>query len=132
MSRIKILLIFSIIASLTNNCFADDVTYINKDDKAPYSGFLFTETKTKEIRLQLIDLDTYKSLNSSLTRTVELYKKNEEIDQTKINTLLDQNDKLADSLYSARETSNWEKGLWFFGGAILTGLAFYGASQVYK
>ena len=111
---------------------AADVTYINKDDKAPYSGFLFTEDKAKDIRLQLIDLDTYKSLNKSLERTVELYKKNEDIDQSKINTLLDQNDKLATNLYSARETSNWERALYFFGGAVLTGLAFYGASQVYK
>ena len=118
---------------LSQISIADEgVIYLPKETPAPYTGFLFTQEKTKEVRIGLIDRDTYKTLNESLNKTIEMCKDNASIQEKKVNILLTQNDKLSQDLYSARQTSTWENTLWFFGGVVLTGLIFYGTSQAYK
>lgn len=124
--------LFVILTFIGNICYADDVTFLNKDDKAPYQGYLFTEIKTRDIRLQLIDGDTNKRLNESLkAENLDLQSKSDKKDQ-QIKLVLDRNDELAKTVSDQQSMSNWTKAGYFLGGMILTGLAIKGAHEIYK
>ncbi len=119
-----------LISLISGNVYAEDPTYINKDEKAPYNGLLFSENKAKEIRKELIDKDATEALNVSLKKTNDLYKTTNEIKDSQINILLEQNDKLAKTAYEARKMNNWEKAGYFIGGMIVVGLAIEGVKAL--
>lgn len=88
-------------------------------------SWVFSPDKAKEVRNKLIDLDTYSKLNESLNKSIELYKKNETINDNKINLLIEQNDKLAKSLLASQSLNNWERfGLVLLGIAMTVGAGF--------
>ncbi len=124
----KIILISFLISI---QAFADPIS-LSKDQKAPYDGILFTETKANEIRKELLDKDYLQLQNDSLNRSLDLYKSNENLYGQQKQLLLDQNDKLAKSLYQERMVTNWERLGFFLLGIGVTGLAIYGASQLAK
>lgn len=107
-----------------------DATFLDKDQKAPYQGLLFPIDEAQSIRKDLIERDYLKLENLSLKRSVDLYKGNESIYQEQKTILLDQNDKLAKSLYAERQVTNWERLGWFVLGIGVTGLAIYGVKQI--
>jgi hypothetical protein len=117
------------IIAINNSALAQEAVYLDQNQKAPFSGILIPEDKLQELRKSVLDVSTQKEINLSLQRSVDLYKQNQTLLETKVNTLSDQNNKLSDSLYSARETSNIEKFGYFVAGALLTGLTSYG---IYK
>lgn len=130
MNSLKNLLMILLASSMiVNNSYADDAIVLNKGQAAPFTGLLLTEEKANSV---YNDLNKYKLLNESLERTVSLYEKNEEIQDKKVNTLLEQNDKLATDLMKARSTSNWEKVLWFGLGFLSVGLGIYGVKAITK
>lgn len=120
-----ICLIFSV------NVIADPVL-LNKDDKSPYQGLLFSISEAQDLRKELIDKDYLKLQNDSLNRSLELYKSNENLYTQQKQLLLDQNDKLAKSLYQERQVTNWERLGFVLLGIGITGLAVYGAGQIAK
>jgi hypothetical protein len=125
---IKLLLLLTL---LTSSAIAQsDPVYLEKDAKSPYTGLLFTVEESQALRKELIEKDTLVKINESLTRSLDLYRSNESLYQSQKNILLEQNDKLAKSLYSERQLSSTEKALYFLGGVALTGLAVYAASQL--
>ncbi len=124
----KIILISFLISI---QAFADPIS-LSKDQKAPYDGILFTETKANEIRKEILDKDYLQLQNDSLNRSLDLYKSNENLYGQQTQLLLDQNDKLAKSLYQERMVTNWERLGFFLLGIGVTGLAIYGASQLAK
>lgn len=83
-------------------------------------SWVFSPNKAKEVRDKLIDLDTYQKLNESLNRSIELYKKNEVINDNKINLLLEQNDTLAKNLMAERTVGNWERFGYVLLGIVMT------------
>lgn len=114
------LLIFSIVA---NNVYGQDSQFIEKDQKAPFSGILFTEKKAQDIRSELLDgdknellLETERNRTERLGQIISL--KNEEIElYHKQNTRLMKSNDRSDTL-------NY---IWFGLGIVVTGLAVYGA-----
>lgn len=129
----KILSTILLTIFVSNIAFAqEDVTVIKKGTPAPYDGILLTEDKARELRNYKIERDNYKLLNESLERSIVLHTRNENIYQTKINLLLEQNDKLAKSLYDAKDTTNLERIMYFSIGVIATGFAVYGATKIVK
>lgn len=120
---LTLLLITSI--SLPTLSFADDAIVLNKDDKAPFRGILLSPRKAAELNDTELERD-------SLLRSVTLYKSNQDLYEKRTSVLLEQNDKLATQLYSARQTSDWEKVAWFGLGAVLTGLVGYGVYRAAK
>jgi hypothetical protein len=112
--------IFSFLLCQTSS--ADDPYFAQKNHVLPQDSWVFSPDKTKEVRNKLIDGETYFKLNESLSKSIELYKNNEEIQQNKVNLLLEQNDKLAQRLASSQSLNNWERfGLFFLGIAATVG-----------
>jgi hypothetical protein len=120
---LTILLIFSI--SVNNQAFAvteaeQNVTIVEKNEPAPFRGYLFSEDKALKFRKDLLQLDTLKAMNDSYERSITLYKTNDELFNYKVNTLLQQNDKLADQLYRSKDRNDWENWAWFAFGILVT------------
>lgn len=107
----------------------DGAVSIRKGDLAPFAGVLLTNDKANELNNGLNERDQYKLLNESYTKTIKLYRDNEELYQSKVNLLLTQNDSLSKSLYDARETTAWERFGWFALGVVGTSLAVYGVKK---
>lgn len=85
-------------------------------------SWVFSPEKAKSVRDKLIDGETNLKLNESLTKSIELYKSNDQIQQNKINLLLEQNDKLAVRLNDSQSLNSWERfGLFVLGIAATVG-----------
>lgn len=106
----------------------NDSVYLNKDTKAPFSGYLLphdTVLKFRNMELKNKEL----TLNvESFERTVDIYKRNEDASEKQNKLLLERTDTLAKELASARSTSNFERALY----VVLGAFAMYGAYQVAK
>lgn len=124
----KYLVLISFIISIT--CFADDPYLASKGTILPQDSWVFSPTKALEIRNKLIDLDTNVKLNESLQKSLTLEQLNGKIQQDKINLVMEQNDKLAKSLYAERSVSDGTKLVWFLIGVSATILTTYGVSQI--
>lgn len=128
MKKNKVLVLL-ICLSFSLNVSADPIL-LQKGNSAPYDGLLFSEQKANDLRKELLDKDYLKLQNDSLNRSLELYKQNESIYKEQKELLLEQNDRLAKSLYEERRVTNWERVGFFVLGIAATGLAFYGVSQL--
>lgn len=102
----RLILIICLITSGTVR--AEDTVLIEKEQKAPFAGILFSLPKANEIRGQLLERDLYKELSDSQQKTIQLYKSNNELSESKVNMLLEQNDKLSASLRSSQSLNTWE------------------------
>ncbi len=121
---------FIIFILVLQTAFAQDVTKLNKDEKAPYEGYLFPPQKASELKDAVIERDGYKLLNHSLEKSLELQKKNIDLQEQKVDIVLEQNFKLTKSLNDERSMTSWERIGWFTLGVLGTGLAVYGASKI--
>jgi hypothetical protein len=128
----KIIVFILILLLSFRNAYGSDVTYIEKDVKAPYNGYLFSPEKTKEVRAGLLERDGLKTINESLESSMKSLMNINRNNQEKVDILLEKNDKLAKSLYEERQMSDFERLMWFGLGVVGTGLAIYGASQITK
>lgn len=122
-----LLMMFLISLINENNAYAvteaeQQVVIIEKEAIAPFRGYLFPEDKALKFRKDLLELDTLKEMNASYERSITLYKKNEDYHNFKVNTLSEQNDKLAQAVYQAREKSSFENWMWFGLGVVVTGV----------
>lgn len=113
-------------------CYADDSVYINQNDKAPFAGYLLPQAKVQEFQNAVIDRDTYKALNDSYQKSLDLEKNNNDLLNKKIGLLMDQNDKLYSNLKSEVGLQTWEKVAYFVGGILVVGLAISGVHDLYR
>lgn len=102
-----------------------DPHFENKGYTLTQDSWVFSPDKAKSVRDRLIDLETTSKINESLNKSLELYKSNEQLQQNKINLLLEQNDKLAVRLNDSQSLNNWEKfGLFVLGIVATVGAGF--------
>lgn len=113
------LLIFS------QTSLAQEAVFLNKGDKAEFSGYLLTEDKVKSLRNDSLEKDADKQVIDSLNKSLTLQQNNVDI-------LLKQNSNLVQTVNSEESLNNWEKVLYFGGGIVLSGLAIYGAHSLYR
>lgn len=109
-----------------------DVISLDQNQPAPFKGYLFSEDKANQIKVQLIDYDQLKLINASYDKSINLYKANEKLYDDKINLLLVQNDKLAQASYDATKVSEWQKVGYFLLGVVSVGLGAYVGTQATK
>lgn len=124
----KLLVILTIVMTISNSS-AQEAIVLYEGKPAPYTGLLLPEAKALEL---YNDIHKYKLLNESYERSIVLYKGNEELMNKKTQMLLEQNDKLAESLQKARNVGNWEKILWFGLGFLSVGMGIYGVKTITK
>lgn len=128
----KTLKIIGISLISVNICLGDDVTYLPKDTPAPYTGYLFSIPKEKEIRLnneklQLQDLrvQSLEKINQSQAENLLIMEKRVEGYQ-----------KQSDELYKTIAEQNSNSFLANFGyfalGAVTTGFITWGVVRITK
>lgn len=124
--------IFLIVLTITSNSYAVESRFLEEGTPAPFSGYLIPPSTTKELKDAVIERDGFRLINTSLEKSISIYKQNEVLYTDKVNVLVNQNDNLAKSLESARSTSDLTKILWFGLGVVATGFAIYGAKAATK
>lgn len=103
----QISLIFSLIAN--NSYAATDVVELQQNEMAPFHGLLFTPEKANAMKAHLLDGDLYKQLSDSQQHSIDLLKQNMDLSEKKVSMLLEQNDKLSETLKSAQGMNNLER-----------------------
>lgn len=117
---------------LADGAFAADVTRIEKDQPAPYSGQLFTFKKAREVRLELLEKDKLKVFNEALKLNEIEYKQIIKNNGEQIDILVEHNTKLYQMAKDNEESSGFTKILYFGLGVVATGAAVYGAGQLIR
>lgn len=121
MQMLKLILILTLISNLS---LAQDAVYIEKNQPAPFSGDLLTESTVKQLHDDSLE-------KTSLQKQLDLANQNVNLLQQDKNLLLDQNSKLLKASKDEKVTSDIEKGLWFLAGIALTALAVKGAASLH-
>jgi len=122
----KYILILLLIFSTTANIKAQDAIYIEKNQPAPFSGILFTESKARQFRSDLLESDK-----------VVLRLESEQFKSQNLSTIIQLKDgeielyaKQNQRLIKAEQTSNTMQYIWFGLGVLATGAAVYGAGAL--
>lgn len=117
----------SLLGSIAN-AKAQDAIFIEKNQPAPYSGVLFSESTARQLRSSLLESDKMalrfaneQNKSSAYFQTIEL--KDQEIELYK-----SQNEKLL----RLEDNSETMKYVWFGLGILVTSAAVYGARGLSK
>jgi len=123
---IAILLCFTILGEIS---YADEQgTYLDQDQKAPYSGYLIKDERVRELLRSERESTTYKLLTESYEKSINLQQTIIEKKDEQIVILTDQTDKLYKTARDASGITFWEKALYFSLGALVV----YGSFQLAK
>jgi hypothetical protein len=122
---VRILLIFLITVN-GNIGFADEVVFVKKGEPTPFTGVLFTEHRSNQIRKELIDSDisrvrlsTEEERNRLLRQAIKL--RDDEIELLRRKSgLLERQNKQTETM----------KYIYFGLGILATGMAVYGAGAL--
>lgn len=106
-----------------NKAHADDPTFINLNEKAPYSGLLFSERKAQELRSELLESDKTKLLYETEKHRSEKLGQIINLKDSEIELYRKQNERLV----RTSDRSDTMKYIWFGLGILATGVAVYGA-----
>jgi hypothetical protein len=126
----RLLLTTLLILSITNRSFAEDSVFIEKNQPAPFAGFLLPKDKGNKVAQDLLELEADRKLIESFTKTLKLYDSTDKFRESQLDILFSQNDKLSKELKEAHTTTNFERVVWVGLGVLATGLAIYGAKQI--
>lgn len=119
-------------AVISNQAYAEDPVLLQKNDPAPYAGFLLSRETLQPLYNAVLERDNYKAVNESLKTSLTLEQSNNTRKDNQIDILLQQNDKLAKATYDSQSMNNWVKVGYFIGGILVTGLAIKGLHEVYR
>ena len=117
----SLLVLICLIGSTAAN--SQDSQYIEKDQKAPFSGILFTEKKAQELRSELLESDKTKLLLETEKHRTERLGTIIQLKDSEIELYQKQNERLLKT-NSRSDTLNY---VWFGLGILVTGMAVYGA-----
>lgn len=132
MLRKSLYLAMTLTLTLPSSILADDPAFQHKGYKLTDDAWIFSPNKAKEVRDKLIDLDTETKTNDSLMKSLSLQKDMSDLQEKKLQTLAQQNDRLTQTVSDNRAMSDWHKIMWFTLGVVVTGLAVYGAKALTK
>ena len=112
---------------ISNAALADEVVLLDKGAVAPFKGLLFSPQKSEKVYQEL---ETLKEKQNDLERILALYKENEFLYDRKVNTLLEQNMNLTDTLTKVENHTELNKIIWFGLGILSVGLGIYATKAV--
>jgi len=124
---VRLILVLSLIGNL---CYAEDVIRLEKDKPAPFTGYLFTDEKTKDTRIKLLERDFYKETSESFEKSNTYLQKNLSLKDEQIKLITEQNTNLAKTLREERSMTGWERIGWFSLGIVATGFALRGLQEI--
>jgi hypothetical protein len=105
-----------------------DVVFIIKDSPAPFDGILFTESKAKEFRQDILESEKTKVLLQYELHKGENLQQIIKLKETEIELYRRQNERLLVN----QKTSDTLNYVWFGLGVLATGIAVYGAGSLAK
>lgn len=112
------------------NSYAFNTVNLQKDEKAPFAGILFNNEDANKLRVQLLERDTYESLNVSYEKSLKLMKDNEVLRDEQVKLLTESQLRLIRQLKDEKEVGTWERIAWFALGVVATSAAVYGAKKI--
>lgn len=118
----KLALIVSLLISV--NCFAQVAT-VRKGELVPYDGVLFSKDKELKLREMREECAIDK-------KKVELFTKMSELSQKEVDVLTQRVDNYRKEVRENRQASDFEKAVYFFAGALITGVISYGVVKATK
>lgn len=116
----------------SSTTLSDQTVLLEAGKPAPFTGYLLPPDQAALSRIRLIEGEEAKKMNESYARSIETYRKNEELGNQQVNILLERNDNLSKQLSSSQSLTDFQKVAYFIGGVLLTGGAVYGASKLAK
>jgi hypothetical protein len=128
----KILLLTLLFSLAYPPALADQAVPLDKDQKAPFAGVLMDPEKANSVKVGLQERDLFEEITKSQAHSIDLLKSNNALNEDKVNKLLEQNDKLSESLRSAQSLNNWERIGLVVLGVVMTAAAGYAIKQVAK
>lgn len=128
----KLWLLLLILTLISNFGYADDnAIYLDKDQKAPYSGYLITPEGATQQRNVGIERDSYKLLNQSLTTQLDLESKSRQDSDKKVVILQNDLTNTTKALIEVKSMNDWEKAGFFVLGMVTTYFAIKTAHELY-
>lgn len=118
-------MLFLSLSASPNNAFADGLVVLKKGDTCPFDGYLLSKDQASKIYTELEACDRIRLINTSLNKSIELYKSNEVEYKTEISDLKIQNSNLVLAIDKATTDNTWKNILWFSLGAIVTGFVIH-------
>ena len=103
-----------------------DVVFINKNSPAPFDGILFTESKAKELRSDILESEKTKILLQSQLHKSETLQQIIQLKEKEIELYRTQNQRLMVN----QNVSSSLNYIWFGLGVLATGIAVYGAGSL--
>lgn len=126
MGMIKSLILLTVF--MINNVAAEEVIHLEKDQPAPYDGFLF-DSKTAEPKLRA-KFKTLERDNTLLKKIAENNKEQSKIAIQRAELHRQQNQNLSYELQREKDKKGITKIIYFTLGILATGAATYGASKI--
>lgn len=112
---------------ISNSVLADDSIAVTKGTPVPYDGVLLSNSKANELYKKLQDTT---DLNTSLYKSIDLYKIKDNYSNNEIQQLLDSNQKLSSTLNQQEQSQRTQEILWFALGVLATGLSVYAVKKI--
>lgn len=113
----------------TQLAFAQDVSYLEKGSPAPYTGYLFSPQKEREIRLTTETLKYCDKSKEMALSILQDYETKDKITADRMNLRDQQIDSLSKRLVDAKDDSFLSKAGFFILGALVTGGIAYGLTR---
>lgn len=110
----------------STNAISNDVVSLEKGKPAPFTGILFSESKAKEVRNELLDKDILTVENKALKKELNITEKIVSLREEEVNLYRKQNERLL----KLDKNNEVMKYVWFGLGVLVTGAAVYGAGTL--
>ena len=120
------MLLLTILLTFSTEGIANETFFVQKGEKAPITGYLFSEQQTRDIRRELLDKDELSVRLQSARGQLQNYEHILKLKDSEIESYKTQNQRLV-KLDQNNETMKY---VWFGLGILVTGMAVYGAGSL--